>query len=185
MEQYRSSLAEIESNILVGDIDDELLSQQVKEKVIEKFKDAKEKLENSRNKIIELEQENSWIDWLSQHHEKFTEWENFSKEEMQDALNKFVERILVRFDVGKNEHIITIKFKLPLVNDSIKYNDPDDKSAGYKVKTGKDKLEGNLPVPKGGRPSKKNPSLHHHSTVTDFARLRGWSTSVPFSTAVK
>ena len=42
MEQYRSSLAEIESNILVGDIDDELLSQQVKEKVIEKFKDAKE-----------------------------------------------------------------------------------------------------------------------------------------------
>ena len=58
MEQYRSSLAEIESNILVGDIDDELLSQQVKEKVIEKFKDAKEKLENSRKKIIELEQEN-------------------------------------------------------------------------------------------------------------------------------
>jgi hypothetical protein len=23
-----------------------------------------------------------------------------------------------------------------------------------------------------------------HSTVTDFARLRGWSTSVPFATAV-
>ena len=87
--------------------------------------------------------------------------------------------------MGENEHILTIKFKLPLVNDSIKYNDPDDKSAGYKVKTGKDKLEGNLPVPKGGRPSKKNPSLHHHSTVTDFARLRGWSTSVPFSNAVR
>ena len=24
-----------------------------------------------------------------------------------------------------------------------------------------------------------------YSTVTDFARLRGWSTSVPFSTAVR
>ena len=63
--------------------------------------------------------------------------------------------------------------------------DPDDKGKGYKVKVGKDKLEGKLPVLKGGRPSKKNPSLHHHSTVTDFARLRGWSTSVPFSNAVR
>ena len=52
------------------------------------------------------------------------------------------------------------------MNDAIKYNDPDNKGKGYKVKVGKDKLEGNLPVPKGGRPSKKNPSLHHHSTVT-------------------
>ena len=173
MEQYRSSLAEIESNILVGDIDDELLSQQVKEKVIEKFKDAKEKLENSREKIIELEQENSWIDWLSQHHDKFTEWEKFSKEEMQDALNKFVEKILVRFDVGKNEHIITIKFKLPVVDDGIKYNDPDDKSKGYKVKVGKDKLEGAITNEKTWGVKDKLAPLHHHSTVTDFARFLG------------
>ncbi len=145
--------------------------------------DTKEKLESSRRKIIELEQENAWIDWLSQHHERFLEWEKFSKEELQDALNKFVDRILVRFDSDKNEHVITIKFKHPLVNDTFEYNDPDDKSKGYVVKDGKDELEGNLPIQKGGRPSKKNPPLHHHSTVTDFARLRGWSTSVPFSTA--
>jgi hypothetical protein len=25
--------------------------------------------------------------------------------------------------------------------------------------------------------------VEYHSTVTDFARLRGWSTSVPFTTA--
>ena len=172
VEQYRSSLAEIETNILVGDITDELLSKQIKENVIEKFKDAKDKLEKSRQKIIELEQENSWIDWLSQHHEKFMEWEKFSKEELQDALNKFVDRVHVRFDQEKNEHIVTIKFKLPLVNDGIKYNDPDDKGKGYKVKVGKDNLSGTIPFQKGGRPP-KNASLHHHSTVTDLARLRG------------
>ena len=184
VEQYRSSLADIETNILVGDIDDKELSEQIKGKVIEKFKDAKEKLETSRRKIIELEQENAWIDWLSQHHERFLEWDKFSKEELQDALNKFVDRILVRFDVEKNEHIITIKFKLPLVDDSIKYNDPDDKGKSYRVKDGRDELEGNLPIQKGGRPSKKNPPLHHHSTVTDLAKFRGWSTSVPLATAV-
>ena len=84
------------------------------------------------------------------------ECDNFSEEELQDALNKFVERILVRFDEDKNSDIITIKLKLLLVNDAIKYDDPNDKGKGYKVKVGKDKLERNLPVPKGGRPFKKN-----------------------------
>ena len=72
------------------------------------------KFEKFRQKIIELEQENLWIDWLSQHQEKFLYWDSFSRERLQDALNKFVERILVRFDEGKNEHTITIKFKLPV-----------------------------------------------------------------------
>ena len=152
--QYRSSLAVIETNILVGDIKDENLSQQIKENVIEKFMDAKEKLENSRRRVIELEQENSWIDWLSQYHERFVEWETFSKEELQDALNKFVDKILIGFDHEKNEHIINIKFKIPLVNDGIKFNDADDLSKGYKVKVGKDELRGRMGISKGGRPRK-------------------------------
>ena len=172
VEQYRSSLAVIETNILVGDIKDENLSQQIKENVIEKFKDAKEKLENSRRRVIELEQENSWIDWLSQYHERFVEWETFSKEELQDALNKFVDKILIGFDHEKNEHIINIKFKIPLVNDGIKFNDADDLSKGYKVKVGKDELRGRMGISKGGRPRKNSPP-YHHSTVTDLAKLRG------------
>ena len=157
--QYRSSLAVIETNILVGDIKDENLSQQIKENVIEKFKDAKEKLENSRRRVIELEQENSWIDWLSQYHERFVEWETFSKEELQDALNKFVDKILIGFDHQKNEHIIIIKFKIPLVNDGIKFNDADDLSKGYKVKVGKDELRGRMGISKGGRHRKKLPTI--------------------------
>ena len=168
----RSSLAEIESNILVGDIDDKELSEQDKEKVIEKFRDKKEKLDQSRQKIIQLEQENSWIDWLSKYHENYLEWEKFSKEELQDALNKFVDKVLVGYDQEKNEHIVTIKFKLPLVKDKIDYKDPDDKSKGYSVKKGNMDLEGKLPSVKKGRPS-KNTHLHHHSTVTDLAKFLG------------
>ena len=171
--QLRSSLAEIESNILVGDIDDKELSQQVKENVIAKFKDAKEKLDQSRQKVIQLEQENSWIDWLSKYHEHYLDWEKFSKEELQDAINQFVDKINIGFDQEKNEHLITIKFKLPLVRDSLDYKDPDDKSKGYKVKKGKEELKGNLPIPKRGRYNKINAPLHHHSTVTDFAKFLG------------
>ena len=41
------------------------------------------------------------------------------------------------------------------MNDAIKYNDTDHKGNGYRVKVGKDKLEGILPVPEGGRLSNK------------------------------
>ena len=47
------------------------LSEQIKGKFIEKFIDAKNKLDQSRQKIIQLEQENSWIDWLSKYHETY------------------------------------------------------------------------------------------------------------------
>ena len=146
----RSSLAEIETHILVGDIDDQELSEQIKGKVIEKFKDAKDKLDQSRQKIIHLEQENSWIDWLSKYHETYLDWEEFSKEELQDPINNFVDKILVQYDQDKNEHIVTIKFKLPLVKDKIDYKDPDDKGKGYSIKKGKEKLvESVIPTPRG------------------------------------
>ena len=44
--------------------DNELL-EQIKGMFIQKFKDVKDKLDQSRQKNIQLEQENSWIDWLS------------------------------------------------------------------------------------------------------------------------
>ena len=72
--------------------------------------------------------------------------------------------------------------QLPLVKDKIDYKDPDDKGKGYSIEKGKEKLVGSvIPTPRG----KKSTPLHHHSTVTDFAKLRGWSTSVPLSTAVR
>ena len=99
------------------------------------------------------------------------DWEKFSKEELQDAINRFVDKITVRFDHEKTEHIVTIKFKLPLVDDNFHYKDPDNKSKGYSVTKGNMDLEGKLPSVKKGRPS-KNTHLHHHSTVS-FVRC-GW-----------
>jgi DNA invertase Pin-like site-specific DNA recombinase/DNA-binding transcriptional MerR regulator len=174
VEQLRSSLAEIETNILVGDIDDKELSEQIKGKVIEKFKDSKQKLDQSRQKIIQLEQENSWIDWLSKYHETYLEWEKFSKEELQDALNNFVDKVTIRYDHEKSEHIVSIKFKLPLVNDKIKYKDLKDKGKGYQVSKGKDEVEQNIPIQKLWNKKGNLPPLHHHSTVS-FVRCRGGS----------
>ena len=92
---------------------------------------------------------------------------------LRRILNKFVEKIIVRFDHDKNEHIVNIKFKLPLVKDKFNWKDPDNKGKGYSIRKGKSELESKIPIQKGGRTSKKNPPLHHYSTVTDFAKFLG------------
>ena len=59
------------------------------------------------------------------------------------------------------------------MNDKLDYKDPDDKNKGYKVGKGNEEFQGNLLIKKCGSISQKNPPLHHHSTVTDFAKFRG------------
>lgn len=80
VEEYRSSLATIETNLILGDVEDKELTQQVKDKLVQKFKTAKDDLEKSRLRIEELEQQSQWIDWLSKYQDKYLDWEKFSKE---------------------------------------------------------------------------------------------------------
>lgn len=78
-----------------------------------------------------------------------------------------------------------------IVNDKLVYKDEKTKSKGYEIKGGSSKLKTPiLDVSSKIGVSKKKFSENEredltYSTVTDLAKLRGWSTSVPFSTAVK
>ena len=56
------------------------------------------------------------------------------KKEVQDALNKFLDKINASFDTKKTEHIITIKFKLPVVKDKFQYIDRTNKGKGNSIK---------------------------------------------------
>ena len=89
-------------------------------------------------------------------------------------------------------HIFNIKFKLPIVKDSIKYKNDKKKSDGYSLKDGKKSIKTKeLIVNNGNRyhhnylnqDSKKKLTLQgsipNHSTVTDLAKFLGLSTSVP------
>ncbi|WP_169545423.1 hypothetical protein [Sneathiella aquimaris] len=79
----------------------------------------------------------------------------FNKRKKQKWLSQVVERIDVQHLPEDKEHVVSIGLKVPLFTD-------DD-----------------LGITVGERYRHRS----NHSTVTDFARLRGWSTSVPFRTA--
>ncbi len=75
---------------------------------------------------------------------------NFSKKEPRNSITMFVDKIPKNWDESNKQHSVIIKFKLLLVDNVINYNDPDNKSKGYKIKDGKPDYSGQIPItPKG------------------------------------
>ena len=66
-----------------------------------------------------------------------------------------------------------------LRDDEIKYKSKNKKDGYDLIDGSKDTAIGIKPTPRG----KKTTHLPNYSTVTDFAKFLGWSTSVPLSLA--
>lgn len=78
---------------------------------------------------------------------------------------------MVQYDQEKNEHIVTIKFKLPVVKDKIDYKDPDDKGKGYSIKKGKEKLVGSvIPTPRGKKSVWSDRHLYDRKDLNELKR---------------
>ena len=120
--------------------------------------------DNKKSKIKEiddLDNQKDWIDWVTKYSKDISKQFN---NVTTDLLGGVVEEILITPTLGKNRddkevqigHRFDLKFKLPIVNDSVKYNDSNNKSSGYDVVNGVKSSKGELiPLDKGGRPKKK------------------------------
>ena len=92
--------------------------------------------------IDDLDNQKEWVDWISKY------GDDISKEFMKPT-SKLLEGIIDRISVSpvmgetregkeiQRGHIFNIKFKLPIVNDSIEYQDDKKRSDGYSLIDGK------------------------------------------------
>ncbi len=69
------------------------------------------------------------------------------------------------------------------VDDGIIYKS-DNKLDCYELINGTKETDVGIKPQKAGRKPKLNTPYPNYSTVTDFAKFLGWSTSVPLATAV-
>lgn len=116
-----------------------------------------------------------WEDWFDDFTNYFEEIEGYRTiEEKRLFIEKYVENIIVNWDNITKTHNLKINFKLPLIRDR-------GKEIGnniFEIKKGNNSLKINkLNIQKLGRKWKKfkesNTIIKNHSTVTDFAKLRG------------
>ena len=111
----------------------------------------KRAFQNSKDRVNELEvliantqlqlkgnvDNKKWVDWVKLYGQQITNKRELSDEEKKAYLAGLIETISVKYIKAKNEHELTIQFNLPIVKDSVKWNDPENRRKGYKVIKGK------------------------------------------------
>jgi len=118
------------------------------------------KLEEQKSQFIgeinDLDNRKDWIDWIGRYGDDI---EKRFQKVSSELLEGIIEDIKVSPRMGKNRdnkdiqvgHILDINFKLPIVNDSIKYKDSKNKSKGYTLVDGVKTKVLQQEISKGGR----------------------------------
>ena len=115
--------------------------------------------EEKIEEIEELDNQKDWVNWVTKYSDQInTSFSNITS----DYLKGVVSSIEVSPKMGKNRddeekqvgHIFKMNFKLPIVGDSIEYNDIKNKRKGYKVVNGKKSIKGEVDINVGGRKKK-------------------------------
>ena len=136
LKQVQSSFAEVETQKLLSEYD-LVVYEQIKVNLVAEIKKKKHQVEQTRIRLKNLENQKSWLDWISKYGEQLSLQSELPKKEKKEYLEGLLDRVEVRLDKKTNDHTLKAYFHMGLVGDGIEYVDPKRKSAGYKVLEGK------------------------------------------------
>ena len=159
-----------EIEILINSISINEINHLTKKTDTKVYREVKKTLEEQRSvqelrkeekveEIEELDNQKDWVNWVTKYSDQInTSFSNITS----GYLKGVVSSIEVSPKMGKNRdgeekqvgHIFKMNFKLPIVGDSIEYNDIKNKRKGYKVINGKKSIEGEVDINVGGRKKK-------------------------------
>ncbi len=133
---------------------------QVKKMLDSEMVDLEDRKSVLVKEIDDLDTQKDWVDWIGKYSDEIT---NTFSDVTSDYLKGVINKIVVSPKMGKGRdkdniqlgHELKIHFRYPIVNDSIEYNDPQNKRKGYKVINGKKIVKDMVETNKGGRPKKK------------------------------
>ena len=83
------------------------------------------------------EKDQKWVGWLKIFGKQLDAKSAYSDEEKKAYIEGLVREIKVKYLATKNNHELTLHFNLPVVEDSVNWNDPFNKKKGYTLKSGK------------------------------------------------
>ena len=172
-EKFLYKLSEVDFN----DIDSSLT---------QRMSELKSDLQKVLDREIILDKRSEWIDWIGQHHKDVEEYRKVTDvKQRRKILDIYVDKTEISYDHETQQHDIKLHYRYPLVKDGIEYTRDNNSKIkwdkwgkSYKVKKG-DKL-----VSLSDLKNKSFVVVKPHSTVTDFAKFLGISTSQPFNTAM-
>jgi site-specific DNA recombinase len=166
-----------DKNLELSKVDEELLklefdirlgtiNQNQGEKLRERFKSHLSTIQDEVNDLNEnlqsISNSTGWVNWLNKINENLEEVETFSFEKQREFLLDTINKIDIKYDPKKKSHQLDIKFKLPIVGDSLNYTGVVDKNGfkEYQIKEGKSVIKSEMGL------------VTHKSTQTDSKKMK-------------
>jgi len=153
------SISKVEVERLKKKIEPDVYSM-IKDNLSDELNGFRSKIQGCKDEISMLNEEKGWIDWITRFGVDMNNKSNMSEEEKRTYLHEIIEEIIVTQSKDKKGHILDVKFKLPIVKDSISYKDKTNKRKGYSVKDGKSEQKVLVNHVVGGS-KKKEPKVTH------------------------
>jgi DNA invertase Pin-like site-specific DNA recombinase len=139
-EKMMKQLKESQANLLLAQNSGEIKADVYKialEKSREQIHNLEIKIANTQLQIKGGNDNKKWVDWLKIHGQNLDKKKSLSDIEKKQYLMGLIDKMSVKYDKDKNLHEVAIKFKLPVVGDSVIWKNPENHKEGYKVKKGK------------------------------------------------
>ena len=108
---------------------DEAIRDEIRQNLNENLNKIKNSIHQSSLRMGELSNQKYWIDAISRFETEMEKVSSFTEIQKRRFLEIFIEKIDVFFNHDTNEHKLSIRFKLPLVNDYI-YEGDDECNGG-------------------------------------------------------
>ena len=166
-----------DKNLELSKVDEELLklefdvrlgtiTQNQGEKLRERFKSHISTIQDEVNDLNEnlqsISNSTGWVNWLNKVNENLEEVETLPFEKQREFLLDTINKIDIKYDPKKKSHQLDIKFKLPIVGDSLNYTGVVDKNGfkEYQIKEGKSVFKSEMGL------------VTHKSTQTDSKKMK-------------
>jgi DNA invertase Pin-like site-specific DNA recombinase len=142
------------------------ITQNQGEKLRERFKSHISTIQYEVNDLNEnlqsISNSTGWVNWLNKVNENLEEVETLSFEKQREFLLGTINKIDIKYDPKKKSHQLDIRFKLPIVGDSLNYTGVVDKNGfkEYQIKEGKSVFQSEMGL------------VTHKSTQTDSKKMK-------------
>jgi hypothetical protein len=84
----------------------------------------------------EITREKRWVDWVKKFEDQFDSLDDLPQEDRKQYIEALVDRLVVKLDDETKEHLVEVRFQLPIVKDQLVYRDETEKSLGYDIEEG-------------------------------------------------
>jgi site-specific DNA recombinase len=168
LKRLESNLIELETEKILKQHSDNVYNG-IRKNLITKINQTKVAIERYQNEQLLLKNNNSWVDGIENIGGYIKDLNNIDETQKREVLKHLVKDIIVTYNQGEKCHNLKVNLAVPLIMDYTLGRPPSRRT----LCVGEGTNQTILRKPKSG---------HDYSTVTDFARFLGLSTSMPFAT---